>query len=93
MPVLEKNHFGSWHLCFTAAKHTLWVVGAIGFPSAANERLEGDNSKGKRRESQDGSSNLRHVEPDSLEIEINFSLIMSICDFDALQKCILCHKE
>lgn len=31
---------------------------------------KGDNSKGKggERESQNGSSNLRHVEPDSLEI-------------------------
>lgn len=33
----EKAFFGSWHLHFAAAECALWVVGAIGFPSAADE--------------------------------------------------------
>lgn len=45
----RKGIFGSWHLWFTAAEEAPWVVGAFGFPSAA-DRQKGDNSKGKGRE-------------------------------------------
>lgn len=37
----EEKHSGSWHLCFPAAKYTMCVVGAIGFPCAADKRQQG----------------------------------------------------
>lgn len=54
MAMLEKKkrHFlALGTFCFPAAEEALWVVGAFGFPLAAEERQKGDNSRGKGGES------------------------------------------
>lgn len=75
----EKAFLAPGTFCFTAAEEEApWVVGAFGFPSAADKRQQGDNSKGKGREKVTGWG---HMEPDPLRAKLTWPWL---CQFMVL---------
>lgn len=86
MPLLKKSILvlGTYvfHLLSTRCVWSEPLVSLV--QQTRDSKGDSSKTKGRERESQNGSSNLRHVEPDSLGIQMYLSLVMSIYDFDVL---------